>query len=83
MLTLRDITQIPRPKWRFTTTEQAMIPLRNLVSVEPNTQLMSALQTMDNAKINQLPVLIGEELVGMLSREQIVHYLRTRTELGV
>jgi Zn-dependent protease len=84
MLTLRDITQLPKPKWRFTTAEQAMIPLQRLVHVNPNTEVLSAIQTMDDANVNQVPVLAnGEELVGMLSREQVVHYLRTRTELGI
>jgi len=33
--------------------------------------------------VAQLPVLEGEDLVGMLSREEIVRYLRTRAELGI
>jgi Zn-dependent protease len=81
MLTLRDITQVPKPKWRFTTAEQAMIPLQRLVHVNPNTEVLSAMQTMDDANVNQVPVLSnGEELV---AREQVVHYLRTRSELGI
>jgi Zn-dependent protease len=84
MLTLRDITQLPKPKWRFMTTEQVMIPLQRLVHVNPNTEILAAMQTMDDANVNQMPVLSdGEELVGMLSREQVVHYLRTRSELGI
>jgi Zn-dependent protease len=83
MLTLRDISQIPQPKWRFTTTEQAMVPFSKLVTVEPKTELLNALQTMDNEKIAQVPVVENGELVGVLTREQIVHYLRTRTELGI
>lgn len=83
MLTLRDIAQIPKPKWGFTTTQQAMIPLKRLIKVEPQTELLEALQTMDTVNVNQLPVLINDELVGVLSREQIVHYLRTRAELGI
>jgi Zn-dependent protease/predicted transcriptional regulator len=84
MLTLRDITQVPKQKWRFTTTEQAMIPLQRLVHVSPNTEILAAMHIMDDANVNQVPVLSdGEELVGMLSREQVVHYLRTRSELGI
>jgi Zn-dependent protease len=83
MLTLRDIAQIPQPKWRFTTTGQAMVPFGRLVRVTPETELLSALQTMDDANVAQVPVVSGDELVGMLSREQVVHYLRTRAELGI
>lgn len=83
MLTLRDIAQIPQPKWRFMTTRQAMTPVSRLISVDSNTELLTALQTMDTADIAQVPVLNNGELVGFLSRDQVVHYLRTRAELGV
>lgn len=83
MLTLKDISKVPQPSWRFTTTRQAMMPANQLVSVTPETELMSALQTMDNANVAQVPVIVEGELVGVLSREQVVHYLRSRAELGI
>ncbi len=83
LLTLREIATIPQRKWRFTSVDQIMVPLRNLRSVTPKTELLTALQIMVDANIAQLPVLEGNDLVGILSREQVVHYLRTRAELGV
>lgn len=83
MLTLRDIAAVPQPKWRFTTTGQAMRPYSRLAQVGPDTALLSALQTMDNADVAQVPVIQNDELVGVLSRDQVVHYLRTRAELGL
>lgn len=83
MLTLRDIAQIPQQKWRFTTTRQAMVPINRMLSVEPDAELLTAMQTMDSAKVAQVPVLDHGELVGVLTREQVVHYLRTRAELGI
>jgi predicted transcriptional regulator len=83
ILTLHEISRIPQRQWRFTTAEQVMVNLKQLAKVTPNTELLFALQTMDDAKVAQLPVLEGDDLVGMLSREQIVHYLRTRAELRV
>lgn len=83
MLTLKEISQIPQPKWRFTTTEQAMVPISRLTSVSPDTELMQALQTMDTAGVADLPVLDGDELVGVLTRDQVLHYLRVRAELRI
>ncbi len=83
MITLRDISQIPQQKWRFTTIRQAMVPVSRMISIDPDTELLAALQTMDSANIAQIPVMVHGELVGVLTREQIVHYLRTRAELGV
>jgi Zn-dependent protease len=83
LLTLREIAAVPQPKWGFTTTRQVMVPFEKLVRVSPDTELLAALQRMDEANVAQLPVLEGDKLVGMLSREQVVHYLRTRAELGI
>lgn len=83
MLTLRDVAAIPQSKWRFTTVEQVMVPLKRLTQVQPNLELLSALQIMDKANVAQVPVIEGDSLVGLLSREQVLHYIRTRAELGI
>jgi Zn-dependent protease len=83
LLTLRDISQIPQPKWRFTTIRQAMVPADRLVSVTPDMDLLKALQSMDNANLAEIPVLQNGDLVGVLSREKVLHYLRVRAELKI
>jgi Zn-dependent protease len=83
LLTLRDISAIPQQKWRFTTTGQAMVPLNRLAQVTPETPLLAALQMMDDADVAQVPVVAGGEMVGTLSREQVLHYVRLRAELGI
>lgn len=83
MLTLHDITEIPRQKWRFLTTSQAMIPRNRLISVSPEDELLSVIQKMDTDNVAQVPVLDNNMLVGVLNREHVVHYLRTRAELGI
>ena len=60
-----------------------MVPLSNLVSVTPSLELMTALRTMDEANVARVPVIEGHEVVGILSREDILHYIRTRAELGL
>jgi Zn-dependent protease len=83
LLTLREISAVPRRKWGFVTAEQAMVPFERLSRVEPDTELMTALQMMDGANVAQVPVVEGDEVVGTLSREQVLHYVRLRAELGV
>ncbi len=83
MITLRDIANIPQQKWRYITTSQVMRPFDHLVHVSPESELIDAVQTMDTAHVAQLPVMAGGELVGILTRDQVLHFLRMRTELGV
>ena len=76
-MTLHRIKDVPRAQWATTRTAQVMLPMENLKRISPDTDLWSALQEMDRDGVNQLPVTTGAEVVGMLSREDVVTYLRT------
>ncbi len=83
LLTLRDISQVPQRKWPYLRTEQLMLPLENTVQVTPNTELLAALQSMDQSNLAQLPVVDDGRYVGLLTRDRVLHYVRTRAELGI
>ena len=83
MVSLKDISEIPKTKWRFTTIEQAMVPVSRLKTVPPDMDLMTALRIMDNGNLSQLAVMVEGKLVGVLTREQVSRYLRMRAELRV
>jgi Zn-dependent protease len=82
MLTLHNVKEIPRPLWTTTTAAQAMIPLEKLSSIDPSAELWTALEKMGRDGINQMPVMLGNDLVGMLSRGDIVNYLHTLQQVG-
>lgn len=83
MLTLQDITAIPRLKWRFVTAQDVMKPMSRLASVAPETELLAAMQMMEQDHLAQILVINREHLVGLLSRDNILRVLRLRTELGL
>jgi Zn-dependent protease len=82
LLTLHNLKEIPRPSWTTTTAAQAMIPLEKLSRIAPNAELWTALAKMGGDGINQMPVMQGDDLVGMLSRGDIVRYLQTLQQVG-
>lgn len=82
LITLHRIKETPRAEWANTTTSQAMLPLGEMKWIGPATGLWAALQLMDRDGVNQLPVMTGEQVVGMLSREDVVTYLATVQELA-
>ena len=77
LLTLHDIKEIPRSSWTSRTAVQAMTPLAKLSTIDPDAELWTALAKMGGDGINQMPVMLGGSLVGMLSRGDIVKYLHT------
>ncbi len=76
LVTLADIRKVARADWPTTKASQVMVPLAKLSSTQPGAALWSAFEKMGRDGVNQLPVLEGNGIVGVLSREDILHYLR-------
>lgn len=76
LLTLSNIRKVPRGEWATTKASQVMLPLHKLDTTPPDAVLWNALQKMGRDGVNQMPVVQGSGIVGILSREDILHYLR-------
>ncbi len=83
LITLSDIRHIPREQWGQVPVSNAMIPLERLHVVTPQQSLSDVLPLMAGRDVNQLPVVQNDALVGIVSRDAIVHYLEVRRSLGV
>jgi len=82
LMTLHRIKEVPRGEWATTSAGQAMLPLDRLMRISPDRELWAALQQMDRDGVNQLPVMTDSQVVGMLTREDVITFLRTLQELG-
>jgi Zn-dependent protease/CBS domain-containing protein len=82
LLTLHGLREIPRDQWATTTAEEAMIPFERLKVVTPDTELWTALEEMQRDGFNQLPVMIDDRVVGMLSREDTISFLQRLREFA-
>ncbi|HTV60618.1 MAG TPA: site-2 protease family protein [Verrucomicrobiae bacterium] len=76
MVTLGGIRSVPRAAWADTTAAQIMVPLEKLATTRPDAVLWSALEKMGRDGVNQLPVVQGNSVVGVLSRDDLLHYLQ-------
>jgi Zn-dependent protease len=83
LITLHRIKEVQRQKWATTNAADVMLPFEQLKCVDPDTELWSALENMDRNGVNQMPVVRAERVVGMLSREDAMTFLRTLQEFGV
>jgi Zn-dependent protease len=83
LLTLHHVKEVPRSEWPTTTSAQAMIPIERTKRVQPDAELWTALEEMDRDGVNQLPVMVDGQIQGMLSREDVISYLRTLREFRV
>jgi Zn-dependent protease/predicted transcriptional regulator len=82
LITLTDVRRIPRDEWATTSVYRAMTPATRLHTVRPSENLMSVLQAMSTHDVNQLPVVEGRNLVGMLDRGDVMRFVQVRRDLG-
>jgi Zn-dependent protease len=75
LLTLSEITKVPRSSWSSTTVAQAMIPSEKLISTPANVEVSTAIEDMGRNGINQMPVVDQGRIIGVFSRDDLVHYL--------
>jgi CBS domain-containing protein len=81
LITPNEVKVIPKARWPYTTVYDVMRPLEQLRTVTPETPVSEALEIIRRDNINLLPALTNGRLEGMISRDQILHYLLTRAEL--
>ncbi|HEX2036980.1 MAG TPA: site-2 protease family protein [Chloroflexota bacterium] len=82
LVSITDAREVPQADWRHTTVEQVMTrsPLK---TVSPSTGLDTAMHLLVEGNLNQLPVVEGGVLVGMITRADILRYLQVRHVLGL
>lgn len=82
LLTFHEIKKIPRSDWPTTTAAQIMIPAEQVKRIRPDAELIDALGEMDRDGVSQLPVIVGDQIQGVLGRDDVINMLRTLSEFG-
>jgi CBS domain-containing protein len=81
LVTIEDVQEVPEAEWSDTRTADVMTPCEELVCLKPEEQALDAFIKMSKAGIGRLPVREKEELVGIVTRSDILHSVRVRTDL--
>ena len=82
LVTPHQIKELDRQRWPYTTLYDVMRPLDQLHTVSPSTPVIEALKTMGSDDVNQLPVVSGNHLDGIVTRANVLQFLQTRAELS-
>lgn len=83
ILTMRNIKSVPQVKWDTTRVEQIMVPSSRLKIASPEQDALSVAEQMEESEINQMPVASEGRVVGLVTRDNLLRFLRTRAELGI
>jgi Zn-dependent protease/CBS domain-containing protein len=81
LVTLHDVRRVPREEWKTTTVYRAMTPLSELHSVTMRDDLPKVLAEMAAGDFNQVPLLEGKTLLGLIHRADVIRYIQVRQEM--
>jgi Zn-dependent protease/CBS domain-containing protein len=82
LVSASDLKAVDRERWPRMTVSEAMRPVESLRWVEPTTSADRVLEIMGREEVNQLPVMSGGRLQGIVSREHVIRLLSARTEFA-
>jgi Zn-dependent protease/predicted transcriptional regulator len=82
LVTLNDIRNIPRAKWRGTSVGDVMQKDLAKLSVTAEEDLSTVLRRIIRDRCGRLPVVDGERVVGIITRKDIMEALRVLSDLS-
>ena len=81
LVTMTDIKKKPREQWSSVLVSEVMTKAGELKTVSPEDGLNTVIQLMESGDLNQLPVISDRKLVGLLSRSELIRYIRFQQEI--
>jgi CBS domain-containing protein len=81
LVTLDDLRRVPRDQWAMTTVYRTMTPYEKLRTVTMKDDLPVVLSEMAAGDVNQIPLMDGKRLLGLIHRSDVFKYIQTRQEI--
>ncbi|MCL4465158.1 MAG: site-2 protease family protein [Chloroflexi bacterium] len=82
LVTLTDLKKIPREKWTSTSVRDVMTKLDDLKTVSLRDDASVAFRLLTESNVNQLPVVESGNVVGLVTRENVLAFIKMRGQLG-
>ena len=82
MVTLQQIKKVPRSRWAITSVQDIMTSASKLKVAYADQDILSVLQEMNGESANHIPVMEAGKVIGVINREDIARFLRTRADFG-
>jgi Zn-dependent protease/CBS domain-containing protein len=83
MVTMQQVKKVPRSRWAITTVQDIMTPAGKLKVAYADQDILSVLQEMNGESANHIPVMEAGKVIGIINREDIARFLRTRADFGI
>jgi Zn-dependent protease len=75
VISLADVRAVPPDQWASTPVAAVMRPSASVLTATPDEPLVKAFEQLARRDVDQLPVIEGDRLVGMLQRRDVARWL--------
>jgi Zn-dependent protease len=82
LITIKDVKRVPREQWETTSIASTMRPLTEETTLSPDEDVPTAMRRMSASGLGRLPVLADGELVGIVTRRDVMSHLQIRSDLA-
>jgi Zn-dependent protease/predicted transcriptional regulator len=82
LVTAEALNSVPQQDWDVNSVQAVMLPKDKLNWAAPEEPALSLLDRMRTIGMQQMPVIAGGKVVGIVTRDSILRVLQTRNELG-
>jgi len=83
MVGIEEVRQIPREDWAYVTVDRIVQPVEDECRIKEEDDAWQALTQLSEMDARRLLVMDDDHLEGMVTRENLFHLVKVRTELGV
>ncbi|TES87675.1 MAG: site-2 protease family protein [Dehalococcoidia bacterium] len=83
ILTLRNIKSVDQKTWDTTAVSDVMTPAERLKVVRRDEEVLSVIEQMEEYGISQMPVESEGRVIGLVTRDDVLRLLYTRSKLGI
>jgi CBS domain-containing protein len=82
MVSLDGVKAISKDLWGFKQVRDIMTPLEFVPCLNPTDDANEALSKMVSGDIGRMPVVEGGQLMGIVSRRDIMSFFKIKSDLG-
>ncbi len=82
LVTAEVLHSVPQQDWDVTSVQAVMLPKNKLHWAAPEEPALSLLDRMRTIGMQQMPVIAGSSVVGVVTRDSILRVLQSRQEIG-
>lgn len=81
LMTVQVLQSVPREEWAMTSVQAVMLSRDGLQWASPEEPALSLLERMRNANVEEMAVMTGGNLVGLVTRDSILRVIQARVDL--